>query len=151
VSVATVGAPDRLAVGPTDGATDGATEPGRITVSPSVVGRIAARAALDVPDAGAAVTRLLGQQMSASPLAALHVRQTRLDQLPKVDATVDGSLAFVTLTISVRYPAAVRQVAAQVRERVRTQIEAMTGLRVAEVDIRVEALATTLPPSPRVV
>lgn len=118
----------------------GRGELGTITIAESVVAKLAARAALEVPDAGAAAPRLLGRSLSGA--GGLGVRQTSLSALPKVSATVDNSIALLRLEISVRWPASVPAVTAAVRERVRTRLVALTGLDVAEVTIRVTDLVT---------
>jgi uncharacterized alkaline shock family protein YloU len=118
----------------------GRNELGTITIAESVVAKLAAQAALEVPDAGAAAPRLLGRSLSGA--GGLGVRQTSLSGLPKVSATVDNSIALVGLEISVRWPASVPAVTTAVRERVRTRLVALTGLNVAEVTIRVTDLVT---------
>jgi uncharacterized alkaline shock family protein YloU len=78
------------------------------------------------------------------------VRGTDLDALPKTSVEVDGSKAFVTLEISVRWPAPVADVTEQVRSHVRGRVAALTGLDVDEVHIVVADLATDITPPPRV-
>lgn len=118
----------------------GQTERGRIEVSDKVVAKIAARAALEVPDVGSAPSGVLGVGGGSSELGAL----------PRARATVDGQLAFVDLTLSVRYPASVRAAAAAVREQVRSRISELAGLQVPEVDITVPTLVAELPTTRRV-
>jgi uncharacterized alkaline shock family protein YloU len=123
-----------------DAPTAGRGELGTITIAESVVAKLAAQAALEVPDAGAAAPRLLGRSLSAA--GGLGVRQTSLSDLPKVAAKVDNSIALIRLELSVRWPASVPAVTAAVREQVRTRVMALTGLNVAEVTIRVTDLVT---------
>lgn len=130
--------------------TVGPTELGRITVADSVVAKLASRAAVEIDDVGAAAPRLLGREIAGGPLDRLGVKSSELGALPSAGAQVDGQLAFVTLTLSVRYPAPVRQVCAAVREQVQRRVAAMTGLRIVEVDITVPALLAELPRPPRV-
>ena len=59
-------------------------------------------------------------------------------------------LAFVALTMSVRYPVPVRTVATSVREHVASRVGELTGLEVVEVDITVPALVSRHPRPPRV-
>lgn len=131
-----VGSP---APGP-DALAAGHAELGAISISESVVLKLAARAALEIPDAGAAAPRLLGRSLSGA--GGLGVRPTSLSALPKASAEVDGSIALIRLEISVRWPASVPAVTTAVREHVRTRVAALTGLTVAEVSIRVAALVT---------
>ena len=69
-----------------------------------MVTKIAARAAAENPDAGAAAARMLGRAVpGANQLPG--VRGTDLQGLPKTSVLVDGSKAFVTLELpAVRWP-----------------------------------------------
>src|ERR1700753_1962552 len=98
----------------------GDTELGRITISDGVVTKIAAMAAAENPDAGAAVARVLGRAPPGP--GRLGVQDTDLSALPKTRVEVDGSKAFVTLERAVRWPASVPAVTAQVRRHVRDRI-----------------------------
>ena len=80
----------------------------------------------------------------------LGVRGTDLQALPKTSVEVDGSKAFVTLEISVRWPASVPEITGQVRRHVRNRVRELTGLNVDEVHITVADLATDITPPPRV-
>lgn len=140
---------------PAPGGEPGAAEPsigrnelGTISVDDSVVRKIAARAAVEIPDAGAAAPRLLGKSISGA--GALGVRDTSLNGLPKTSARVDGSLVLIELSLSVRWPASIPAVTSAVREHVRTRVHEMTGLVVAEVTITVTDLVTRLPKPSRV-
>lgn len=126
----------------------GRNELGTVKVSDRVVGKLASRAAMEVPDAGAAAPRVLGRSVSGA--GALGVRETDLDALPKTSADVDGSMVVVDLQISVRWPASVPDVADAVRRHVTTRISELTGLNVTEVSISVTDLVTNLAPPPRV-
>ena len=126
----------------------GRTELGTISIADGVVTKIAARAAAENPDAGAAAARMLGRAVPGA--GRLGVRSTDLQALPKTSVEVDGSKAFVTLEISVRWPAPVADVAGQVRRHVRDRVKELAGLDVAEVHIVVADLATDIVPPPRV-
>lgn len=132
----------------------GHTEWGRISVADSVVARLAARAAVEVDDVGAAARRLLGKEVSGDSLGGglgkLGMRSSELGVLPSCSAQVDGHLAFVTIILSVRYPASVRQVAAAVRTHVIGRVGQLTGLQVVEVDIKVPSLVRDVPRPQRV-
>lgn len=119
----------------------GQTELGRIDVADTVVAKIASRAAIEVPDVGAAPSGLLGK---------LGAGSSEIGALPSTKATVDGQLAFVDLTLSVRYPVSVRASAAAVREQVRNRVGELAGLQVPEVNITVAALVADLPARRRV-
>jgi uncharacterized alkaline shock family protein YloU len=126
----------------------GRNELGTISIADGAVTKIAARAAAENPDAGAAAARMLGRIVPGA--GHLGVRGTDLQGLPKTSVDVDGSKAFVTLELSVRWPASVPDVTAQVRHHVRDRVRELTGLDVAEVHIVVADLATDIAPPPRV-
>ena len=126
----------------------GRNELGTISIADGVVSKIAARAAAENPDAGAAAASMLGRTVPGA--GHLGVRGTDLEALPKTSVEVDGSKAFVTLEISVRWPASVPEITGQVRRHVRDRVRELTGLDVDEVHITVADLATDITPPPRV-
>jgi uncharacterized alkaline shock family protein YloU len=126
----------------------GKNEFGTISFRDSVVAKIASQAAVEVADAGGAAPRLLGRSLAGA--AALGVRKTSLDALPKAAARVDGATAVIDLEISVRWPASVPETASAVRGRVIDKVGELTGLHVIEVAIAVTDLVTELAPPPRV-
>jgi uncharacterized alkaline shock family protein YloU len=126
----------------------GRTELGRITVADTVVIKIAAQAAAEHPDAGAAAARVLGHAVPGA--GHLGVRGTDLDALPKTTVEVDGSKAYVSLEIAVRWTASVPEVTGQVRRHVRDRVRELAGLEVDEVHIVVADLATDITAPSRV-
>jgi uncharacterized alkaline shock family protein YloU len=126
----------------------GRTELGTISIADGVVTKIAARVAAENPDAGAAVARVFGRAVPGA--GNLGVRGTDLSALPKTSVKVDGSKAYVTLEIAVRWPASVAEVTGLVRRHVRDRVRELAGLEVAEVHIVVADLATDITPPPRV-
>ena len=126
----------------------GRNELGRITVADNVVTKIAAQAAAENSDAGAAVARVLGRSVPGA--GHLGVRGTDLDALPKTTVQVDGSKAYVSLEIAVRWSASVAEVTGQVRRHVRQRVRELAGLEVDEVHIVVAGLATDITPPSRV-
>ncbi|HEY0718229.1 MAG TPA: Asp23/Gls24 family envelope stress response protein [Streptosporangiaceae bacterium] len=126
----------------------GRNELGMITIADRVVTKIAARAALENPDAGAAAARMLGRAVPAA--GHLGLRGTDLNALPKTTVEVDGARAFVELEISVRWPASVNEITRQVRHHVEARVQELTGLQVDEVHIVVSDLATDMKSPPRV-
>jgi uncharacterized alkaline shock family protein YloU len=125
----------------------GRTELGAITIADGVVAKVAARAAAENPDVGAAAARILGRAVPGA--GHLGLRGTDLAGLPKTSVDVDGSKAFVNLEISVRWPAPVPAVADQVRSHLRSRVTQLTGLSVEEVHIVVADLVTDITPPPR--
>jgi uncharacterized alkaline shock family protein YloU len=136
-----------LGSGPADSRA-GRTELGMISINDRVVEKMAARAAVEIPDAGGAAPRVMGRSVTGA--AALGARRTSLTTLPKVSAGVDGSIVVLDLSISVRWPASVPDVSSAVREHVRSRVGELTGLTVTEVAISVTDLVTQLPPPRRV-
>ena len=126
----------------------GRNELGTISIADQVVTKIAATAAAENPDAGAATARVAGRAVPGA--GRMGVRGTDLDSLPKTTVEVDGSKAFVHLEISVRWPASVPEVTGRVRRHVRDRVDELTGLQVEEVNIVVSDLATDITPPPRV-
>ena len=126
----------------------GRNELGTISIADGVVSKIAAWAAAENPDAGAAAARMLGRAVPGA--GYMGVRGTDLEALPKTSVEVDGSKAFVNLEISVRWPASVPEITGQVRRHVRDRVRELTGLDVNEVHIVVADLATDIAPPPRV-
>ena len=129
----------------------GRTERGTVTISDRVVQKVAARAAIEIEDAGAAAPRILGRSLAglanASPAG---IRSTSLDALPKANADVDGSLVALDLQLSVRWPASIPGTTRKVRDHVSARVTELTGLTVTEVQIQVIDLVTDLPAPPRV-
>ena len=115
---------------------------GRIDIADRVVAKIASRAAVELPHVGAAAPRVLGRSMEG-----LSSRSTDLDAMPKCDATVDGDHAFLSLTVSIRWPQSVPETCRQLREHLGVRVHALTGLSVRDVDVNVDALVTEQPRS----
>ena len=126
----------------------GRNELGMISIADGVVVKIAAMAAAENPDAGAAVARMLGRAVPGA--GHLGVRGTDLDALPKTTVEVDGAKAFVNLEIAVRWPSSVNEVSQQVRRHVQDRVAELTGLQAEEVHIIVSDLATDITAPPRV-
>jgi uncharacterized alkaline shock family protein YloU len=113
---------------------------GRLVINDRVVEKVAARAVSEVDLATGAPRTVFGQTLG----------RAREDSPARTAARVDGGLVTVTVSMSVAWPAPVREVAAQVRRRVVQRVEEIVGLRVAEVDIDVPTLLTEHAPAPRV-
>ena len=113
----------------------GPSELGRIDVESRVVEKIAAQAAIEIPDAGGAAARLLGRAVPGS--GHLGIRGSGLSTLPKVSADVDGQLGFLDVELSVRWPAPIGEVTEAVRQHLAQRIGELVGLHVREVNIEV--------------
>ena len=113
----------------------GANEWGRISISSKVVEKIAARAAVEIPDAGGAAARLLGRAVPGA--GHLGIRRSGLSSLPKVSADVDGELGFLDVQLSVRWPAPTGQVTEAVRQHLFSRLAELVGLQIREVNIEI--------------
>ncbi len=126
----------------------GVTEFGRISISDTVVRKIAAKAASENPDVGAPATRLLGLPLPG--VAGVGGHDSDLDGLPKTSVEVDGTLTFIEMEISVRWPKSVAAVTDRVRTHVRDRVRELTGLDATEIRLTVADLVTDIPSPPRV-
>lgn len=103
---------------------------GSLEIADRVVERVAGYAITLVPEATAAPRRVLG----------VKVGDSRPEDAAHVDARVQGSVATVDATIAVRWPHSVRQVAARVRQTLRSEVERITGVRVDHIDLDVVSM-----------
>jgi uncharacterized alkaline shock family protein YloU len=120
----------------------GQNELGRIEVDPRAVEKVAAFAALEIPDAVGAAGRLLSRAVSGavSGASGLGRRKPVVGRLPKVSADVDGGLAFLEVELAVCWPAPIGKVTEAVRQHLFQQVRAQLGLEVSEVNIQVVEL-----------
>lgn len=100
--------------------------PGVTTISDRAVARIAAQAATGI------------EEVHGLDRGVLDPR--RGVRRPRTEVSVEGRMVRARVALAVTYPTPVRQAARQVRERVREQVERMTGLTVGQVDVEVAAL-----------
>lgn len=112
-------------------------ERGRLTVDDRIVEKVAGHAVTFITDAAAAPRRVFGVKIGAA----------RPDDAASVQAQVQGDIASVRVAIAVRWPRSVQEVADEVRERIRSEVTAITGVRVDHVDV--EVVSMTLPDSQR--
>jgi uncharacterized alkaline shock family protein YloU len=103
---------------------------GRTEIADRVLERIAAHALIEVDQTGGAARRVLGVPLG----------RDRAGRGPQVRAHVDGGLATLQMTVSVAYPAPIRQVTRRLREHVAHRVGELTGLVVRQVDIDVASL-----------
>ena len=108
-------------------------ERGRLTVDDRVVEKVAGYAVTFVADAAAAPRRVLG----------VRIGRARPNDAASVQAQVQDDIASVQVAIAVRWPRSVATVADEVRERIRSEVTAITGVRVDHVDV--EVVSMTLP------
>jgi len=102
-------------------------------VDDRVVEKVAGHAVTSITDAAAAPRRVLG----------VKIGEARPDDAASVQAKVQDDIASVHVAIAVRWPRSVQKVADEVRERIRTEVAAITGVRVDHVDV--DVVSMTLP------
>lgn len=108
-----------------------AAERGSLTIDDRVVERVAGHAVTLVEGASAAPRRVLG----------VTVGEARADTEASVEARVDGHTATIDATVAIGWPASIGAVSARLRERIRQDVERMTGVRVDHIDIDVVSLS----------
>lgn len=114
-------------------------ERGQLTVDDHVVEKVAGYAVTLVADAAAAPRRVLG----------LRIGEARPQAAASVQAQVYGDIASVQASIAVRWPRSIRDVVDEARQRIRSEVAAITGVRVDHVDV--EVVSMTVPSAePRV-
>ncbi|SDJ17911.1 Uncharacterized conserved protein YloU, alkaline shock protein (Asp23) family [Actinokineospora alba] len=105
---------------------------GTLRVDRSVVRKIAERAADESPGTTAMARKLAGVEVGT--------------QGARVDVTGDGAQVRLRVDVALHYPAPVRTVVEDVRERVITEVERLTGYHVRGVDVTVSALRPKIRP-----
>lgn len=120
--------------------TDPAGNRGTMTIADRAVEKIAAIAAGEVERASGIPRRLLGTTFG----------RPNTSTRPRASAKVEEKTVSLKVSVSVEYPAPVRDVAAEVRERVARRVYELTGLKVTEIDITVPLFLTERPHPPRV-
>ena len=103
---------------------------GSLRIHDRVVEKVAGYAVTTLPDAAAAPRRVLGIVGARRPD----------DEAAKVTATVHGDSVSVSATVAVNWPSPIRQVAAQLGQRIRDDISRHTGLSVDRIDLDVVSL-----------
>jgi uncharacterized alkaline shock family protein YloU len=123
-----------MSVPPRQPSEAGVPEPdsrGSLRIHDRVVEKVAGHAVTTVPDAAAAPRRVLGMTVSAARPD---------DEAAKVTATVHGDSVTVAATVAVSWPSPIRQVVAQLGQRIRDDISLHTGLSVDRIDLDVVSL-----------
>lgn len=113
---------------------------GRLAVADRVVEKVAGHAVTLVADAAAAPRRVLG----------VNIGEAKPDEAANVQAQVQDDIASVHATIGVRWPRSVQEVADEVRRSIRSEVGAITGVRVDHVDVEVVVMTTPDTVEPRV-
>lgn len=105
-------------------------ERGRTEIADRVVEKVAVQALREVGHAGGPGRRWFGVRFGAA----------RGQDAPRVTAHRHGQMTTLEMTVSVRYPAPVRQVTRRLREHVSHRVQDLTGLTVRQVDIEIARL-----------
>lgn len=104
---------------------------GTLSLDDRVVQRVAGHAVTLVDGAGAAPRRVLG----------ITVGESRADGEASVDARIDGRTATIDATVAIAWPASVGAVTSRLRDRIRQDVERLTGVRVDHIDIDVVSMS----------
>jgi uncharacterized alkaline shock family protein YloU len=112
------------------------TDRGTTTIADSVVAKIASLAAKEVDGVDS-----LGGAISGALAGVVGRIRGDEHKTAGVGVEVGSKQAAVDMSITVRYPAPIPQVAEGVRQNVIDRIESMTGLEVVEVNVAVSDLA----------
>lgn len=105
---------------------------GRLVLAERVVEKIAGQAATEVAAASGRSGGFLGIGADADPAARA-----------KVDVTLSGESADLSLALGIAYPGSIRRAVQQVREHVTERVETLTGVDVHRVDVEVAFLTTS--------
>jgi uncharacterized alkaline shock family protein YloU len=128
-------APDPAATPPRARTAELVTHRGETTIAPSVVARIARRAATEVDGVDV---------VSGGGLRGL-LEALRPDRPTGARADMASRQTAVELTLAVCWPRGVRAVTNEVRRRVKARVQELTGYVVTDVDIVVDALPSPSP------
>ena len=111
-----------------------AQSPGRgtLTVPASVVAKIAAQAAAELPTVGAASGGVLG----------LGARRDFTDR-PRAEAELYGNTAVISVNLGITYPAPLRTTTEEIRAYIARRVGGLTGFDVGQVDLRISWLHPT--------
>ncbi|MGF7237381.1 MAG: Asp23/Gls24 family envelope stress response protein [Frankia sp.] len=111
---------------------------GRLVITDRAVARIAT----------AVATEIEAVANSRSGRGSSRRAGRKAPHQPRAGARVDGQDVRVSLSVSLRYPAAVAAICDELRERISARVDELTGLRTGAVDIRVPALRPAARPGP---
>lgn len=109
--------------------------PGRTTIAPRVVERLAVAAAREVEETVSARDGLSGLVRG---------------RLPRADAVVAGDTARIEVQVAATWPSPLPALAASVRDHVTHQVSTLADLDVTAVDVTVAAVVSQQSTSPRV-
>lgn len=117
------------------------TPDGTLIITEEAVAAIAAAAALDCPGIAGMATR--GIQEGLADMLG-HPSLAR-----GVDVTLTAEGARIVLDVLVTYGTRIAQAAEEVAARVRQAVEALTGISVIHLELRVQGVRPARPPLPR--
>lgn len=117
-----------------------AEDRGTTRIEDRVVEKVAAQALAEVENATGTARRVLG----------LTLRATTPDSAADVTARIDGPTGTMELTMTVIYPASIREVTRQTRRHIHDRVLELTGVEVAQIDITVTGMSVQRPDKRRV-
>lgn len=103
---------------------------GRLSVSARVVEKIATQCLQQITDVGGRSGGFLGLG-----------KQADLDARPSVSVELSGAVAALRVELGIAYPRSITKVTQRVRQTLLQQVSDLSGVRVAQVDIKVTYLA----------
>jgi uncharacterized alkaline shock family protein YloU len=109
---------------------------GRTSVADAVIEKIAAQAALEVPNCVGLKRRIAGISIGGKTVGA--------------DAVTEGSITGLHLSVGITYPAPITMTTREIRRHVQLRIQTLCGLKVDHVDITVGEVGRLDEPERRV-
>ncbi|MFC3298413.1 Asp23/Gls24 family envelope stress response protein [Arthrobacter agilis] len=104
---------------------------GTLVLKEKVLQKIAGQAAAELPFVGGRSGGVLGLGATGD-----------LDARPQADVDLDGSTAFVSLTVTMLYPTPLRAGTEQLRAHVTETLERTTPVHVGRIDVTIASLET---------
>lgn len=105
------------------------SERGRLVIAEKVVEKIASSAAGELESVGGYTGGFLGIGGHGE-----------LSSRPKATVQLSGQVATIELSVGVKYPAPLRRISEQLRQRVRAQVSGLTDIDVGQVDVEISWL-----------
>ncbi|AOP55277.1 MAG: Asp23/Gls24 family envelope stress response protein [Brevibacterium aurantiacum] len=106
-----------------------ASSRGDLTIADRVIEKTASQILKGLPGIGGTKSGLFGLGSSAD-----------LDSRPSVDVTLSGRSCTLEVELGLQYPSPITEATESVRRRLSTDVEALTGVTVHQVDISVKWL-----------
>ena len=105
---------------------------GGLTIADRVIEKTAAQILMGLPGVGGTKSGLFGLGSS-----------TDLGSRPSVEVTLSGRSCTLEVELGLQYPSPITEATESVRRRLNTDVEALTGVSVRQVDVAVKWLKPT--------